>query len=81
METPEARMGHLAVTFPSMRGRAGVMGSIPPWDAEFIDSWAFSGGPSHGERVTAQFLLMVWNPDHPWEIRSVRTRGSSSNLG
>lgn len=60
-------MARLALTFPSMRGRAGIMGSIPPWDAEFLDAWASSGAPSHGERVTAQFLLAVWDSDQPWK--------------
>jgi hypothetical protein len=49
-----------------MKGKSGVMEALPPWDADRLDEWAASPIPSHGERVTAQFLLAVWNPDHPW---------------
>ena len=61
-----ARMAILAQTFPCMRGKVGVMDALPPWDAAAVDAWAAPGRPSHGERVTAQFLLAVWSPDHPW---------------
>lgn len=59
---PERRIEHLALTFPCLRGKAG----IAPWDANCLDSWAASGHPSHGEKCTAKFILAVWNPDHDW---------------
>src|SRR5579862_4008540 len=66
METAEKRIAQLASTFASMRGRAGIMEGIPPWNAEAVDSWAASSAPSHGQRVTAQFLLAVWDPAAQW---------------
>lgn len=67
METIETRMATFALTFPCMKGKPGVKDALPAWDAEAVDQWAAGGVASHGERVTAQFLLAVWNPDHPWK--------------
>jgi hypothetical protein len=52
----------LAQHFPGLWKAPGVS----PWDAVALDEWAASGGPSHGERCAAQFLLAVWNPDERW---------------
>ena len=57
-----ARMTAFALTFPSMRYALGV----EPWDALELDAWG-SGPRSHGERVTAQFLLNVWDPSTEWK--------------
>lgn len=43
----------LAQTFPSYRHLAS-------WDAKAVDRHA-AHGASHGEKVTARFLLSVWN--------------------
>lgn len=56
------KMEDLALNFHALRDKAGTS----PWNADVVDRWAASGGPSHGERVTAQFLLAVWNPNHEW---------------
>ncbi len=55
-------MAAFAQTFPSMAAAPGV----PLWDADTLDRWAAETPLSHGERVTAQFLLAVWNPGHTW---------------
>ena len=57
-----ARMTAFALTFPAMRYALGV----EPWDALELDAWG-SGPRSHGERVTAQFLLNVWDPSTEWK--------------
>ena len=57
-----ARMAAFAVTFPSMRYASGV----EPWDAVELDAWG-NGPCSHGKRVTAQFLLNVWDPSTDWK--------------
>jgi len=62
-----ARMAKLARTFPCMKGNPGVMSNLPPWNAIAVDAWGASGQSSHGERVTAQFLLAVWSPQDSWE--------------
>ena len=49
-------MTALAQCFPCVRGVLGVS----PWDAEEFDRWA-AGPTSHGEKVTARFLLAVWD--------------------
>jgi hypothetical protein len=59
----DTRMTTLARTFPSMRNASG----IDPWDAEKLEAWA-KGLLSHGERVTARFLLSVWDPKLAWEL-------------
>ena len=67
MTTPENQLAELARTFPSMDRCPAIMQRLPPFDANMLDGWAASGGPSHGERVTAQFLLAVWDPDQEWK--------------
>jgi hypothetical protein len=62
-EKTHKKMTAFARTFPSMRHALG----IDPWDAEELASW--SKGPlSHGERVTAWFLLSVWDPVVAWDL-------------
>ena len=56
------RMRRLALEFPCLADAPGVR----PWDAEALDRWA-ANPVSHGERVTAQFLLAVWSPETPWQ--------------
>lgn len=67
MTTPATKMFNLAKTFPSMKGQAAIGQELPPWDANFVDSWAASEAPSSGQRVTAQFLLAVWDPKQEWK--------------
>lgn len=57
-ETIEA----LGRKFPCMTGKPGVS----PWNAVQIDKWAASGAHSHGERVTARFLLAGWDQSGDW---------------
>lgn len=57
-----ARMTELAETFPCLRNAPGVS----PWEPGELNRWA-TGPASHGERVTAQFLLAVWNATVDWE--------------
>ena len=33
------------------------------WDQDKLNEWVTSGGASHGEICTAEFLLYLWNPD------------------
>ena len=58
----EAKMAALARTFPSVADAPGV----PLWDANNFDRWAAETPVSHGELLAAQFLLAVWDPEHPW---------------
>jgi hypothetical protein len=58
----EAKMTAFAQTFPSMEKASGVK----LWDAHTLDRWANSFTGSHGELVTARFLLAVWDPEHTW---------------
>lgn len=58
----EAKMTAFARTFPSMMDAPGV----PLWDADTLDRWAAETPLSHGERVTARFLLAVWDPGPSW---------------
>lgn len=61
-DTLKQKMTELAQTFPSMRGARG----IDPFDPQVLNRWA-SGGASHGERVTATFLLAIWDRSTDWE--------------
>jgi hypothetical protein len=61
-EQRRERMTELAWTFPSMRGAPGVN----PWIPEELNRWALRA-VSHGERVTARFLLSVWDQHTDWE--------------
>ena len=62
-ERTRPKMTAFARTFPTMRNADGV----DPWDAERLEAWA-KGPLSHGERVTARFLLSVWDPAHAWQL-------------
>lgn len=61
-EAPEHRIRRLAYSFPSLRK---FYGGVQPWNANTLNDWA-SGAVSHGEAVSARFLLAVWDPNHPW---------------
>ncbi len=60
--TLEAKMSTFALSFLSLRGAP----EVKLWDANTLDQWAAETALSHGELVTARFVLAVWNPDHPW---------------
>jgi hypothetical protein len=60
---PEDKIRQLALMFPCVLSAPG----IESWDAERLDSWDASAGPSHGEKCSARFILAVWNPDHEWQ--------------
>lgn len=62
-DEPCQRMTALALTFHSMRNAPG----IDPWRADLVAEWA-KGPLSHGERLTAHFLLSVWDPGLSWEL-------------
>ena len=53
----------LAATFPCLVGAPEIVS----WQPLKLDEWAASGKPSHGEIVSARFLLAVWNPDEAWQ--------------
>jgi len=55
-------MRDLMKSFPSVVGAPGVL----CWDANVLDRWAADSAVSHGELVTARFLLAVWDSDHDW---------------
>jgi hypothetical protein len=61
-ERARLRMTDLAYTFPCLREAPGV----DPFDPKELDRWA-AGPVSHGERVTASFVLAVWDPSATWE--------------
>ena len=56
------KMTALARTFPCLRGAPGVS----PREPTELNRWA-CGPASHGERVTARFLLAVWDSSIAWE--------------
>lgn len=56
------RMERLVEAFPAAAKAAGGA----PWDAEALDQWAAETPCSHGELVTARFLLAVWDPARSW---------------
>jgi hypothetical protein len=63
-DSPERQIRRLAYSFPSVRT---FYDGVRPWDAIELDEWAASPIPSHGARVTAQFILAVWDPNHEWK--------------
>jgi hypothetical protein len=60
----------LVKSFPSMKV---VLGGRP-WSANEVLRWVCSVGGSHGEVLTARFLLGVWNQQADWvaEARELR---------
>ena len=58
----DERMTELAETFPCLRHAPGVS----PWGPAELNRWA-AGPASHGERVSAQCLLAVWDRAVDWE--------------
>jgi hypothetical protein len=57
-----AQRTRLSETFPCLRDAPGVS----PWDPIALNLWA-PRRASHGERVTAQFLLGIRDPSADWE--------------
>lgn len=55
------RMTELVLSFPCLEGALGV----EPFDAEELDRWA-ADPISHGQRITAQFILWVWDGSTDW---------------
>src|SRR4051812_22080942 len=55
------KMTTLVRGFPCLRRAVGVSS----WEALELDRWA-AGPVSTGERITAQFLLAVWDPSNEW---------------
>ncbi|AWM39168.1 hypothetical protein GobsT_25480 [Gemmata obscuriglobus] len=76
----EEKMTAFAQTFPSMTDAMGVA----PWDAGAFDRWADETPISHGERITAQFLLAVWDSGNTWKcgrfdvVQALRLWGPST---
>lgn len=58
----EAKMAAFARTFPCTAKAEGVK----LWDANTFDRWAVESPTSHGELLTAQFLLAVWDSANTW---------------
>jgi hypothetical protein len=58
----EAKMAAFARTFPSTAKSDGVR----LWDAHTLDHWAAETPVSHGELLTAQFLLSVRDSATAW---------------
>jgi hypothetical protein len=58
----DQKMTTFAKSFPSMAKASGVA----LWDAHTLDGWAAETPLSHGELVTARFLLAVWDPAREW---------------
>src|SRR4051794_22400017 len=61
-ERVAARVSQLARSFPALRGAPGV----DPWDAVALNLWTCKG-VSHGEKLSAQLILTVWNQYEAWE--------------
>jgi hypothetical protein len=45
----------------------GVFDDLKPFDADTFDRWLSGAALSHGERVTAQLILAVWDPNYDWQ--------------
>jgi hypothetical protein len=58
----KARHTKFAQTFPCLRNAPGVS----PWEPHELNLWA-TRGVSHGEKVTARFVLAVWDRHTEWE--------------
>ena len=59
--TEAARITELAQQFHSIANLAAVTN----WDANALDKWALTA--SHGEKLAAQFVLVVWNQWDEWK--------------
>lgn len=57
--TPQEKMSHLALSFPSIDKKLNSWPGILPWDA--CKLVAQYGIASSGERYAISFLLDVWN--------------------
>ena len=62
--TAQERIVELALTFPSLRRWA--LTEVRPWEANRFDAWAAESALSHGEKVSARFVLAVWDPKAEW---------------
>ena len=58
----DAKMAAFARTFPSM----AMATDVNFWDANALDRWVTETPLSHGELVTARFLLAVWDDANAW---------------
>lgn len=73
-EPERQRMSNLALSFPSLREAPGVR----EWDPNALNIWATGSATSIG-RVSASFILNVWEPSTAWEagpfelMRALRT--------
>ncbi len=65
-------ISELAQSFPSLQRGPGVR----PFDALSLDAWAAGPGPSSGERITAQFILWVWDSQDQWACGAFELRGA-----
>lgn len=63
------RFQHLLFIFPALERADG----LDPWEVVGFMRWACSG-KSHGEIVTARFVLGVWNPQTDW-VKQARLDG------
>jgi len=62
-ELTEIGIARLAETFPSLARADGIW----PWNPNRLDCWAARLERSYNERLSARFLLQVWNPSFDWE--------------
>lgn len=62
MTDRRSKMTALAMTFPTLRGAAGV----EPFDPGALDAWAAAGGRGSGSRHAVKFILSVWNQHGDW---------------
>ena len=53
--TTDERMTELALSFPTLSEKTP---GVSPWDQDKLNEWAQSGGPSSGERATANGQLI-----------------------
>lgn len=60
----------LAATFPSLERADGIW----PWNPNRLDGWASRMDRTNEERLSARFLLQVWNPSFDWECGLFDTR-------
>ena len=51
------------------------------WDANTLDRWAAETPVSHGELLTARFLLAVWDPGNDWRCGRFDVMDGPAGLG